>query len=82
MTSWLSLAIKVLPALLALVQWILSRANDKKLIEEGERKAILASAMDIAAKVSIVKEVEQQAEADHIAKPDSDDAFDKDFKRG
>ena len=80
--NWLSLAIKFLPAILSLIQTIVSRANEQKLISEGERKAILASTMDIAAKVSIAKKIEQEAEADHNANPDSDAGFDNDFKAG
>lgn len=80
--DWLSFAIKVIPSILAFVQWIVQRANDKSMISEGERQAIMAATMEIAAKVSIAKKVEDQAKADHNAKPDSDGAFDNDFKRG
>lgn len=80
--NFLSLAIKLLPTILAIVQAIVTRANEQKLISEGERKAIFALTMEIAAKVSIAKKIEQEAENDHKAKPDSDDAFDKDFKVG
>ena len=80
--DWLSLAIKVIPALLALIQTIVSKANEKELISEGERRAIMAAAMGIATKVSIAKKIEDQAKADHNANPDSDDGFDKDFKAG
>lgn len=80
--NWLSLAIKFLPAILALIQTIVSRANEQKLISEGERKAILASTMEIAAKVSIAKKIKQEADSDHKANPDSDAGFDDDFKVG
>lgn len=80
--NWLSLAIKFLPAILSLIQTIVSRANEQKLISEGERKAILDSTMEIAAKVSIAKKIEQEADSDHKANPDSDAGFDDDFKVG
>lgn len=79
--SWLSLAIKLIPAILALVQYFITRANEQKVLDDGQRRAILAQAMDIAAKVSIAKKVEAEAEADHIANPDSDKGFDSDFIR-
>jgi hypothetical protein len=79
--NWLSLAIKVIPAILSIIQWLISRANDKKLIAEGERRAILANAMIIASKVSIAKKIEEEAKADHIANPDSDNGFDAEFMR-
>ena len=47
--DWLSFAIKVIPSILALVQWIVQRANDKSMISEGERQAIMAATMEIAA---------------------------------
>jgi hypothetical protein len=79
--DWIALAIKLVPAILTLVQWIVQRASDKSMIAEGERQAILLASLNISAKVSVAKSIEDQAKADHNAKPNSDDAFDKDFKR-
>ena len=79
--SWLSLAIKVIPTVLAFIQWIITKANEKELIDEGQRRAILASTILIASKVSTAKKVEAEAEADHAANPDSDKGFDPDFIR-
>lgn len=82
MISWLSLAIKLVPSILAFVQWIVSKANDQKMIKEGERQAIMAATMAVAAKVSIARDIEQRADAAHAANPDSDKGFDDRFKRG
>ena len=79
--NWLSFAVKVIPAILSIIQWVISRAKENNLLAEGERRAILASAMIIASKVSIAKKIEEEAKADHIANPDSDKGFDTEFMR-
>ena len=79
--SWLSFALKFIPALLGFVQYFITKANEQKLLDEGQRRAILAQAMEIASKVSIAKKIEEEAKADHIANPDSDKGFDPDFIR-
>ena len=79
--DWLSLAIKLVPAILAFVQWIVQKANDKSMIAEGERQAIMVATMEIAAKVSIAKKIETEAAAEHNANRGSDNGFDSEFKR-
>lgn len=82
-TGWLAFvlaALRALPALISLISAIKGSADAAKNQGIGYDKAVKDSLETAAARVTTAREVEQEAEKDHVAKAD-DTAFDPDFRR-
>lgn len=77
---WLSLAIKIVPAVLSLIQWLVRRADERRLISDGERRAIARGLHEVAFRVAQAHKAETEAEAAH-ARDNTDAAFDLEFRR-
>lgn len=77
---WLSLAIKIVPAVLSIIQWLIRRADERRLISDGERRAIARGLHEVALRVASAHKIEAEAAAAH-ARDTTDEAFDQDFQR-
>ena len=80
MLALLPLAIKLLPALIGIVESIIQSARDNRLLAAGQAEAIAAALTKAQAQVALARQAEADAEARH-AKDATDSAFDSDFRR-
>lgn len=80
MLALLPLVLKLLPALIGMVESILRSARDNSLLEAGQAEAIAAALTKAQAQVALARQAESDAEARH-AKDQTDAAFDPDFER-
>jgi hypothetical protein len=80
MLALLPLALKLLPALIGMVESIIQSARDNRLLEAGQAEAIAAALTKAQAQVALARQAEADAEARH-AKDATDSAFDPDFER-
>lgn len=79
-TALLAAAIKSLPLILQIIQQFKSSADAKVQRGLGRDEAVAESLAEIARKVGVAHQVEDQADKDHAANPD-DTAFDPEFQR-
>ena len=80
MLALLPLVLKLLPALIGMVESIIQSARDNRLLEAGQAEAIAAALTKAQAQVALARQAEADAAARH-AKGPSDSAFDPDFDR-
>jgi hypothetical protein len=80
MLALLPLALKLLPALIGMIESIIQSAHDNRLLEAGQAEAIAAALMKAQAQVAQARQAEADAEARH-AKDATDSAFDSIFQR-
>ena len=75
----IALFVKLLPAILSLINNAVAYVHDKGLLEAGASNAIAAELAKLSATVATAREVEAAAAATHAADP-TDKAFDQEFK--
>jgi hypothetical protein len=80
MLALLPLVLKLLPALIGMVESIIQSARDNRLLEAGQAEAIAAALTKAQAQVAVARQAEADAEARH-AKDATDSAFDPGFER-
>ncbi|MBV9394813.1 MAG: hypothetical protein JOZ84_10410 [Methylobacteriaceae bacterium] len=80
MLALLPLVLKLLPALIGMVESIIQSARDNRLLEAGQAEAIAAALTKAQAQVALARQAEADALARH-AKDPTDSAFDPDFDR-
>jgi hypothetical protein len=80
MLALLPLVLKLLPALIGMVESIIQSARDNRLLEAGQAEAIAAALTKAQAQVAVARTAEADAEARH-AKDATDSAFDPAFER-
>jgi hypothetical protein len=80
MLALLPLVLKLLPALIGMVESIIQSARDNRLLEAGQAEAIAAALTKAQAQVALARQAEADAEERHVKDP-SDAAFDPDFER-
>ena len=80
MLALLPIALKVLPALIGLIEQIVQSAHESRLLAAGQAEAIADALSKAQAQVALARQAEAEAEACHAKNP-SDSAFDSDFKR-
>jgi hypothetical protein len=80
MLALLPLALKLLPALIGMIESIVQSARDNRLLEAGQAEAIAAALTKAQAQVALARQAEADAEARH-AKDATDAAFDSNFRR-
>lgn len=79
-TALLAAAIKSLPLILQIIQQFKSSADAKVQRGLGRDEAVAESLTEVARKVGVAHQVEDEADKDHASKPD-DTAFDPEFQR-
>ena len=80
MLALLPIALKLLPALIGLIEQIVQSAHENRLLAAGQAEAIAKALAKAEAQVALARQAEADAEARH-AKDPTDSAFDPDFKR-
>lgn len=82
-TTWLAFllaALKALPAIISLISAVKRDAEAKRNQGIGFDLAVKAALEQTAERVGMAREIENEAERDHLSKSD-DSAFDQDFIR-
>ena len=80
MLALLPLILKLVPALIGMIESIIQAAHENSLLEAGQAEAIAAALAKAQAQVTLGREAEADAEARHANDP-TDAAFDPDFRR-
>ena len=80
MLAFLPAALKLLPALIGVIERIVQSAHENRLIEAGQAEAIATALTKAQAQVALARRAEAEAEARHAGDA-TDSAFDSDFKR-
>ncbi|MBV8848103.1 MAG: hypothetical protein JOZ16_00805 [Methylobacteriaceae bacterium] len=80
MLALLPVVLKLLPALIGMIESIIQSAHENRLFEAGQAEAIAAALTKAQAQIALARQVEADAQARH-AKDATDTAFDPDFRR-
>jgi hypothetical protein len=75
--SWIAL----IPDLIALILAVVKHFEAARLKGEGRAEAVSEALVIAAEELRVATKAVYEAEEQHAANPDSDDAFDKDFER-